>query len=234
MAVAAWFGERMASTQVAAADLSTKQFYFVSVGSSGANVNTTTGAGALKVLGNAPKVNEACYLHDIGETKVVAGGTITAGGLIMSDSSGKAIAFVDNGANVAIGEARMSAVSGDVFTAFTFPTGSKPLAVSNASGLIAAGTTQTDALALSAAKYQQVSSAAASTGVKLTAALYAGQEQVVINDGANAIKAYGNGSDTIDGTAGATGVTITNAKRALFVATAAGAWVSLGFPGKSA
>lgn len=68
--------------------------------------------------------------------------------------------------------------------------------------------------------YAQVTSAAASTGVALPA-LAVGQHVYVQNDGANAIKVYAQGSDSIDGTAGSTGVTLTNAKRAMFYAFSA-------------
>lgn len=94
-----------------------------------------------------------------------------------------------------------------------------------ANGLTAAGTTRADALALTAS-INRVGTAAASTGVILPAAKV-NQPILVINDGANAIKVYGAGSDTIDGVAATTGVTLTNAKRAWFIPTASGAYVSL-------
>jgi hypothetical protein len=52
---------------------------------------------------------------------------------------------------------------------------------------------------------------------------------LVVNDGAAPAKIYGNnaGTDTIDGVAGATGVTLTNAKRAFFFCLTSGAWQSL-------
>jgi hypothetical protein len=49
----------------------------------------------------------------------------------------------------------------------------------------------------------------------------------VINDGAAPMQVFALGSDTIDGTAGATGVSLVNAKRAIFSSTVAGKWVSL-------
>lgn len=54
-----------------------------------------------------------------------------------------------------------------------------------------------------------------------------GMEVVVINDGANAAQVFGAGTDTIDGVATATGVPLTNTKRAVFYCHAAGEWVSL-------
>ena len=55
----------------------------------------------------------------------------------------------------------------------------------------------------------------------------AGNVVFVANAGGNDAKVYGNGSDTINGTAGATGVTLANAKRALYVAAANGVWFSI-------
>lgn len=48
----------------------------------------------------------------------------------------------------------------------------------------------------------------------------------VFNDGAAAARVFGAGTDTIDGVATGTGVPLANAKRALFICFAAGAWVS--------
>ena len=45
-------------------------------------------------------------------------------------------------------------------------------------------------------------------------------------DSADAVKVYGNGSDTINGTAGATGVSYAAAKRVLFIAVTDGVWIA--------
>ena len=45
-------------------------------------------------------------------------------------------------------------------------------------------------------------------------------------DGADAVKVYGNGSDTINGTAGATGVSYAAAKRVMFIAVTNGVWIA--------
>lgn len=230
----AWFGEHLASTVISMADYYTvsKQFYLVSIaaqstypgGAMGATVNTTLGAGGLKVMVNAPKAGDPAFLWDIGESKIIAGGTITAGGLIMSDATGKAIAYVDNGVNVPVGEARMAAVSGDIFTAFMFPT--YPANVpSAADALTAVGTNQATALVL-VTNYSRFTTVASGTGGALPAA-FAGMELIVVNAGANTLAIYGNGLDTIDGTAGATGVTLTTAHRiARFTCFANAKWVS--------
>lgn len=93
-----------------------------------------------------------------------------------------------------------------------------------ANALTAAGTTRADALALTK-KINNVTTAAASTGVNLPA-MSVGQTIIVFNGGANAIKVYAAGSQTIDGTAGSTGVTLTNAKRCAYTCVAANTIIS--------
>ena len=46
----------------------------------------------------------------------------------------------------------------------------------------------------------------------------------VANAGASSMQVFGNGSNTINGTAGATGVAQANGKSALYVAAANGKW----------
>lgn len=94
--------------------------------------------------------------------------------------------------------------------------------VSNA--LTAIGTNRATSLAL-VAQVNNITTALSGTGVTLPTAV-AGMVVIVFNAGANAIKVYGAGSDTIDGAAAATGVTLTNALRAQFYAVASATWVS--------
>lgn len=96
-----------------------------------------------------------------------------------------------------------------------------------ATGLTAAGTTRATALALTSL-INVIGTAAASSGVVLpsAASLGIGNDVTIFNDGANAVKVYGAGSDTIDGVAGATGVTLTNANRARYMVTAAATFKS--------
>lgn len=49
----------------------------------------------------------------------------------------------------------------------------------------------------------------------------------IVNDGAATCQVYGKGTDTIDGVATATGVVLSNAKRAAFICTAPGKWSSM-------
>lgn len=107
--------------------------------------------------------------------------------------------------------------------------GTTPFAVQSsvASSLTAAGTTRATALALTK-EVNVVGTAALNSGVVLPSAstVGVGGRVLVFNNGANPIKIYAAGSDTIDGIAGATGVTLTNAKRCEYIVDAAGAFIS--------
>ena len=91
----------------------------------------------------------------------------------------------------------------------------------------AAGSSRTDALQL-AAQENVVATATSGTGVILPSAtaVGVGGSVIVFNDGANPIKVYATGSETIDGTAGATGVTLTNALRCEYYLTTTLKWKS--------
>ncbi len=91
-------------------------------------------------------------------------------------------------------------------------------------GLTAAGTTRTDALQL-AKQINNVTTAGSGTGVILPVGAI-GMRITVFNAGANAIQVYASASETIDTVAGATGVPLTNTKRADFFFTAANTWIS--------
>lgn len=74
------------------ADLSTKQYYFMVVNSSG-NAATAGAGTAMGVLQNAPAAaGRAATLAIGGRTKVVLGGTVAIGDRVTSDSSGKCVA----------------------------------------------------------------------------------------------------------------------------------------------
>lgn len=93
--------------------------------------------------------------------------------------------------------------------------------------LTAVGTNRATALQL-AAQINNVTTAAASTGVSLPAgsSIGIGATIYVYNAGANPIQVYGLGSDTIDGVAGATGVPLANAKRCGYTLVAANTFIS--------
>ena len=94
--------------------------------------------------------------------------------------------------------------------------------VSNA--LTAVGTNRGTSLALTKG-VNNVTTALSGTGVTLPAGVV-GMIITVFNGGANPIQVYGAGSDTIDTVAGATGVVLTNAKRAQYFCVAANTWIS--------
>lgn len=96
-------------------------------------------------------------------------------------------------------------------------------------GLAAVGTSRANALALTAKTNIVATAASAAVGVILpaSAGLLVGGVVTVINDGpSNAFHVYAAGSDTIDGTAGATGLNLTNAFMCDYLLTAAGTFVS--------
>lgn len=96
-----------------------------------------------------------------------------------------------------------------------------------ATALTAVGSSRADALQL-AKQINIITTATASTGVILPSVANAGVGAVVyvFNAGASAIQVYGSGSDTIDTVAATVGVVLTNAKRAMYIATVAATWVS--------
>ena len=90
-----------------------------------------------------------------------------------------------------------------------------------------AGTTQTQAGATAlTADLNAVTTGNASDGVRLPAAV-AGLEIVVANlSASNAAKVYGAGSDTINGTAGATGVALATSAVTIYYCFQATKWLS--------
>lgn len=93
-----------------------------------------------------------------------------------------------------------------------------------------AGGTQAAALALSATKsvHDVTTVGSAADSVKLPLATGSGNIHWVKNSAAaNSLQLYGDGTDTIDGVATATGVAIAAGKSRVVVDIAAGLWVSL-------
>lgn len=122
-----------------------------------------------------------------------------------------------------------SSVSTTVHAGATGPTGPTGPAASYSvtTGVTATGTTRTNAATLTSS-IVVISTATAGTGVVLPSAASVGTGNVVtiFNDGAAAVKVYAAGSDTIDGTAGSTGVTLTNAKRCQYFCTSSSTFKS--------
>jgi hypothetical protein len=109
--------------------------------------------------------------------------------------------------------------------------GLSPLAATNicgdvATALTATGTTNADALALSAT-INQVSTTAASTGVRLMSP-ESGSGVVVINSGANALLVYPSTGAQINAlTATTGGFSIAAGGRAMFVGTGSANWFAI-------
>lgn len=108
-------------TLVAAADLSTKQYTFVKLNSSG---QAAAASGAtdipIGVLQNAPTAGQEAEVLVVGGTKIVAGAAIGEGGLIGTSAAGKAVALVagtDTTKYVVGTLLTESAADGDIVTA---------------------------------------------------------------------------------------------------------------------
>ena len=137
---------------------------------------------------------------------VVTGGTINGTAIGGTTAAAGAFTTVTASGNIA----SSGYVSGSVGNALT-----------------AVGTNRATSLAL-VAQVNNITSAAASTGVTLptVASVGIGAVVIIFNGGASAITVYGAGSDTIDAVAATTGVPLTNAKRCAYYAVAAATWVS--------
>lgn len=109
---------------MAATDLSASQYLFVKISASGRPPTVALTAAATdcpygvlqdKPVGSAgtPK---ACEVRVQGRSKVVAGGTITAGDRIGTDNAGKAVKKTEgtDTTNYVVGVAVFSAVTGDI------------------------------------------------------------------------------------------------------------------------
>lgn len=90
--------------------------------------------------------------------------------------------------------------------------------------LTATGTTRADALQL-AKEVNRLTTVASGTGVILPVGVI-GMRIRIYQSGANPVKVYASASETIDGTAGSTGVTLTNALRCEYEFVAANTWIS--------
>lgn len=80
-------------TEVAAADLSAKQYYAVVFGASGVAL-AGDGLAVDGILQNTPASGEVCEVTFGGVSKAVAGAAITKGAAVASDANGKLITAV--------------------------------------------------------------------------------------------------------------------------------------------
>lgn len=83
-------------TLTANADLSSSQYCFMKVNSSGKILVPAAGGDAVGVLQDKPAAADraGCVMVGTGVTRVLAGGSASVGGLVASDSSGRAVAAV--------------------------------------------------------------------------------------------------------------------------------------------
>lgn len=92
---------------VAASDLSTHQYKFVNVDTTGKAALGGAGTRSIGVLQNKPTLGQIGTVVVTGVSKVVAGAAVTAGDEIMSDATGRAITAVatNQGLGVALSAA---------------------------------------------------------------------------------------------------------------------------------
>lgn len=109
-------------TLIAGADLSAKQFFFVSVAADGQIDPTGNGAIAEGVLQNAPAAaGRAAEVAIGGIVKVECGGTVTRGGPVASDASGNAVDAASG--DIILGTALETGADGQVIEIIFQPRG---------------------------------------------------------------------------------------------------------------
>ena len=97
---------------LAAADLSAKQYHCVKVDGSGEIALSGAGENAIGILSNKPAAGQVARVEAGGIALAIYGGTITAGGKLMSDASAQVVAH--SGDNAVVATALRSGVAGDI------------------------------------------------------------------------------------------------------------------------
>ena len=119
-------GNQIRQTFVAGADLSAKQYTFVTcngVTADGENRTVITPAVGAKVDGvviNSPKNTHAATVVVFGRTKVKAGGAIPAGAEVQTNANGQVIAATTG---IRVGKALEAAVANQIITIDFYPGG---------------------------------------------------------------------------------------------------------------
>lgn len=124
----AYAGQQICATFEAAADLSTKQYYFVKLSAANTvNVCTAITDIPIGILQNKPESGEAATVCLFGISKVSADGTLAAGNLIgtSADSQADAITAGTDTTVYTMGQALETAAAGDTVSMFLNPTGSR-------------------------------------------------------------------------------------------------------------
>lgn len=117
----AWSQGLETRTYLAAADLSAKQYFIVNANSSDRINIAGAGGQAVGVLQDDPAAaGRAACVAVSGVSKVVAGGTCTAGSFAASDSAGKAVNAASG--DIAIGKFRSgTSTAGDIVSMEVMP-----------------------------------------------------------------------------------------------------------------
>lgn len=160
---------------------------------------------------------------------VVSGGTVVVSGGVQVVSGGSET-VLSGGSIVVSSGGTISMSSGAVLNGGTVIgasiENSASFVLNSATSITPAGSNLATAVTITTQSVQ-LGTAASTTGVALPAsANVLGIPLLLINTGTAAIHVYGEGGDTIDGTAGTTGVTLTNAHRCFFTSFASGSFVS--------
>lgn len=116
------FGLVETLTLQAAADLSAKQYHFVRLSAAQKcnQASEAANSATVGVLQNKPKVDEFATVGFFGKSKIVAGGAVTAGDILTTNSSGRA-AVVTSGQMAAGRSLDTAGADGDIITALLFP-----------------------------------------------------------------------------------------------------------------
>lgn len=99
-------------SMIAGSDLSSSQFFFVSLAADGEVDATGDGAEAFGVLLNEPAAGEAATVAVKGRVLVEAGGTVTRGGDVASDANGNAVDATTG--DIILGKALEAGVDGQI------------------------------------------------------------------------------------------------------------------------
>lgn len=114
-------GEQINITVEANADLSAKQYHFVTINSSSKAAATGDGLAGHGVLQNDPSAaGQGANVCIAGQSKVVAGGACTAGGYVAADTNGRAVNVVSG--DFALGVAlQTSTTNGEIISIIVMP-----------------------------------------------------------------------------------------------------------------
>lgn len=101
---------------IAAADLTTKQYYAVKVDSNGKAALAGAGENAIGILQDNPNTGEIGNVMVLGESKAIYGGAVTAGQNLAADASGKLVTA--GGSDAVLAVAKESGVADEIHTVY--------------------------------------------------------------------------------------------------------------------